>query len=150
MGPLCSSPESLPLDKQTDLVPEALGERQEARIVDFRELLTYYDTVRPHRALGRRTPMEAFGARTKATPRRAGLTIPTPYRVRRDKIDKAGRVTLRYHSTLLHIGFGRAHSGTRVLLLVADRDVRVITEDGELLQHLTIDPTKNYQPHGRP
>jgi hypothetical protein len=37
-----------------------------------------------------------------------------------------------------------------VLLLVADRDVRVITEDGELLQHLTIDPTTNYQPHGRP
>ena len=110
----------------------------------------YYNTVRPHRALGRRTPAEAFAARTKATPRRTGITIPTHYRVRRDKIDKAGRVTLRYHSKLLHIGIGRAHIGTRVLLLVADRDVRVITETGELLQHLTIDPTKNYQPHGRP
>ena len=110
----------------------------------------YYNTVRPHRALGRRTPAEAFAARTKATPRRTGITIPTHYRVRRDKIDKAGRVTLRYHSKLLHIGIGRAHIGTRVLLLVADRDVHVITETGELLQHLTIDPTKNYQPHGRP
>jgi transposase InsO family protein len=110
---------------------------------------SYYNTIRPHRALGRRTPTEAFAARTKATPRRARLTIPTHYRVRRDKIDKTGRVTLRYHSKLLHIGVGRAHTGTRVLLLVADRDVRVITQDGQLLQHLTIDPTKNYQPHGQ-
>jgi transposase InsO family protein len=119
----------------------------QAQLDQFR---AYYNTVRPHRALGRRTPAEAFAARTKATPRRTGITIPTHYRVRRDKVDKAGRVTLRYHSKLLHIGIGRAHIGTRVLLLVADRDVRVITETGELLQHLTIDPTKNYQPHGRP
>ncbi len=37
---------------------------------------TYYNTVRPHRALGRRTPAEAFAARTKATPRRAAITVP--------------------------------------------------------------------------
>jgi transposase InsO family protein len=110
---------------------------------------SYYNTVRPHRALGRRTPTEAFTARTRARPRRAGLSIPAHHRVRRDKIDKAGRVSLRYHSKLVHIGIGRAHAGTRVLLLVADRDVRVITEEGELLQHLTIDPTKNYQPQRR-
>ena len=85
-------------------------------------------------------------ARTRATTRRAGITIPTHCRVRRDKIDKAGHVTLRYHSRLLHIGVGRDHTGTRVLLLIADRDVRVITEHGELLQQLTIDPTKNYNP----
>jgi hypothetical protein len=65
-------------------------------------------------------------------------------------VDKAGRVTLRYRSKLLHVGVGRAHIGTRVLLLVANRDVRVITEDGELLQQLTIDPSKDYQRHGRP
>jgi transposase InsO family protein len=110
----------------------------------------YYNTVRPHRALGRRTPAEAFAARTKATPNRPRLRVPAHYRVRRDKVDKAGRVTLRYRSKLLHVGVGRTHIGTRVLLLVADRDVRVITEDGELLQQLTIDPTKDYQRHGRP
>jgi hypothetical protein len=58
-------------------------------------------------------------------------------------------VTLRYRSRLLHIGVGRAHSGTRILLLVADLDVRIITDDGELLRHLTIDPTKDYQPRGK-
>ncbi len=36
-----------------------------------------------------------------------------------------------------------------MLLLVHDLDVRVITEEGELLRHLTIDATKDYQPHGR-
>jgi hypothetical protein len=43
-------------------------------------------------------------------------------------------VTLRYRSKLLHIGVGRVHAGVRVLLLVNDLGVRVITEDGELLR----------------
>jgi transposase InsO family protein len=106
----------------------------------------YYNNVRPHRALARRTPAQAFNARTKATPRRAGLTIPVHYRVRRDRIDKTGKVTLRYRSRLIHIGVGRAHAGTRVLLLVADQHVRVITDNGEPLRELTIDPNRNNQP----
>jgi transposase InsO family protein len=106
----------------------------------------YYNNIRPHRALARRTPAQAFNARTKATPRRAGLTIPVHYRVRRDRIDKTGKVTLRYRSRLIHIGVGRAHAGTRVLLLVADQHVRVITDNGEPLRELTIDPNRNNQP----
>jgi transposase InsO family protein len=111
---------------------------------------TYYNTVRPHRALGRRTPTEAFAARTKATPRRRGLVVPPEHRVRRDRIDKTGKVTLRYRSKLLHLGIGRRYAGTRVMLLVADRDVRVINDDGELLAELKIDPTKTYQTQKRP
>ncbi len=110
---------------------------------------TYYNGVRPHRAIGRRTPAEAFGARTKAVPRLPPLVVEGHHRVRHDRVDKTGTVTLRYRSKLLHIGVGRAHAGTRVLLLVADLDVRIIT-DGELLRHLTLDPTKDYQPRGRP
>jgi hypothetical protein len=41
-----------------------------------------------------------------------------------------------------HIGIGRAHKHTRVLVLVADLDVRILTLDGELLRALTLD----YQP----
>ena len=106
----------------------------------------YYNHERPHRGVGRQTPAEAFGARTKATPKGKPVTVEGHHRVRRDRIDKAGRVTLRYLSRLLHIGIGRAHAGTRVLLLVHDLDVRVMTEDGQLLRHLTIDPTRNHQP----
>jgi transposase InsO family protein len=111
---------------------------------------TYYNTVRPHRALNRRTPAEAFAARTKATPRRAGITVPAEHRVRRDRIDTGGKVTLRYHSRLVHLGIGRRYRGTHVLLLVADRDVRVINHDGDLLAEFTIEPTKTYQTQKRP
>ena len=111
---------------------------------------TYYNTVRPHRAVGRRTPAQAFAARTKAVPKNPPITAEGHHRVRQDRIDKSGCVTLRYRSKLLHIGVGRIHAGLRVLLLVNDLDVRVITEDGELLRQLTLDPTKTYQPTGRP
>ena len=126
--------------------PETLGELQ-AQLDRF---AAYYNDVRPHRALGRRTPAQAFAARTKATPKNPPVIVEGHHRVRRDRIDKSGCVTLRYRSTLLHIGVGRVYAGVTVLLLVHDLDVRVITEDGELLRHLTIDPTKTYQPTGRP
>jgi hypothetical protein len=60
----------------------------------------------------------------------------------------SGRVTLRHNSRLHHIGLGNAHNGTAVLILVADRHVRVITTTGELLRELTLDPTRDYQPRG--
>jgi hypothetical protein len=70
--------------------------------------------------------------------------------VRRDRIDKTGKVTLRHRSKLLQLGIGRRHAGTHVMLLVADRNVRVINNDGELLAEFTIDPTKIYQPQKQP
>jgi transposase InsO family protein len=103
-----------------------------------------YNEARPHRALGRRTPREVFDAKIKARP---PMQVPdTHFRVRHDKVDKTGCVTLRHESRLLHIGIGRAHKGERVLLLVAGRDVRVVSENGELIRRLTIDPTRDYQP----
>ena len=76
--------------------------------------------------------------------------MPSEHRVRRDRVDNAGKVTLRYRSTLLHLGIGRRYAGTRVVLVVAVRDVRVINNDGELLAQFTIDPTKTYQTQTRP
>lgn len=119
----------------------------QAQLDDFRR---YYNTTRPHRSLDRRTPAQAFIARTKATPRRHGITVPAQHRVRRDRIDADGKVTLRYRSKLRHLGIGRRYAGTRVMLLVADQDVRVINNDGELIATFTIDPTKQYQIKNRP
>lgn len=105
-----------------------------------------YNDARPHRALARRTPREVFDTKIKAHP---ANTVPdTHLRVRHDRVDKAGCVTLRYQSRLRHIHVGRAHKGQRILMLVADRDVRIVNEDGELLRHLHIDPTRDYQPRG--
>jgi transposase InsO family protein len=109
----------------------------------------YYNEARPHRAIGRRTPAEAFVARPRATPRLPGFVVPAHFRVRKDKVDMTGTITLRHNSRLRHIGLGRRLIGTRVLVLVADLDVRVLSEDGELTRRLTLDPTRDYQPHGR-
>jgi len=87
---------------------------------DLDRFTSHYNTARPHRALGRHTPIEAYNARTKAAPTIAGTAL-THHRVRRDRVDTTGKVTLRYKSRLLHLGIGRAHAGTPVLLLVADR-----------------------------
>ena len=105
----------------------------------------YYNTIRPHRSLGRRTPAVAFAARPKAGPPSSGPTIPDHFRVRHDKIDPSGVITLRHNSRLHHIGLGRRHAGQRVLVLVHDLEIRVLTADGELLRALTLDPTRDYQ-----
>jgi transposase InsO family protein len=106
----------------------------------------YYNTRRPHRALNRRTPHDAFNARPKATPTGSVSDLPSHYRVRHDKIDTSGVITLRHNSRLHHIGLGRRHAGTHVLVLVYELHIRVLTEDGELLRELTLDPTRDYQP----
>ncbi len=109
----------------------------------FRE---YYNNKRPHRALNRQTPLAVFNSLIKAHPTQQPAA--PDHRVRRDKIDAFGRVTLRYLGRLRHIPVGNAHRNRKVRLLVAGPDVRIITDDGELLRALTIDPNRNYQPLG--
>ncbi len=106
----------------------------------------YYNTRRPHRALNGNTPLQAHSTRTKTRP--ASQTGPaTHFRVRKDKLDKTGRVTLRHNSRLHHIVIGRAHKNRPIKLPIADRDIRIIdNQTGELLRHLTPDPTHDYQP----
>jgi transposase InsO family protein len=104
----------------------------------------YYNESRPHRALDGRTPAQAFTARVKAGP--AAELASVQYRVRHDRIDKTGTVTLRYRSRLRHLRVGAAHRNKLVHIFVAGAQVRIVTEDGELLRALTIDPTRDYQP----
>ena len=111
----------------------------------------YYNTCRPHRAISRRTPVQACTARIKATPAGPRLPIPPHCRVRHDIIDTTGTVTLRHGGRLYHIGIGRTHAGTRILLLAHDLKIRIIdAATGELLRDLTLDPGRNYQPTRRP
>ena len=121
--------------------PGTIAELQ-AQLDTFRG---YYNDTRPHRALRRRTPRAVYDDRPKARPRTEPLD-DAHYRVRHDTIDRYGKLTLRHSSRLHHIGIGRRHAGTKVLVLVKDLHVRIATTDGELLRELTLDPTRDYQP----
>jgi transposase InsO family protein len=110
--------------------------------------VTYYNEVRPHRAKDRKTPKAAFESRDKARPIERDVGRTRELRVRHDKVDGHGVVTIRYKSKLHHIGLGRALAGTRVILLVAGRNIRIVTAQGELLRSFELDPSRNYQPQG--
>jgi transposase InsO family protein len=104
---------------------------------------SYYNTTRPHRSLDRRTPAEAYAARSKATP--AGTD--GHWRIREDRIDTNGTITLRINSRMHHIGIGRDHKHEPVKILIHDQDIRILNPaTGELLRELTLDPTRDYQP----
>ena len=109
-----------------------------------------YNHQRPHKSLPHRaTPATAYTARPKAAP--GDRAADTHNRVRTDRLDANGTVTLRHGGKLYHIGIGRTHARTHVLLLIQDLHIRVINAaTGELLRELTLDPTRNYQPTGRP
>jgi len=110
--------------------------------------VAYYNDVRPHQSIGRKTPRTIFQARDKARPSGPKIRVGAGVRVRRDRIDKGGKLTLRHGTRLHHIGVGHVHKGKRVTMLVNGLDVRVISLDGELLRHLQLDPTRDYQPQG--
>ncbi|HLD77518.1 MAG TPA: IS481 family transposase [archaeon] len=111
----------------------------QAQLDTFR---SYYDQRRPHRALSGRTPLAAFHARIKARPAEGGAI--TRFRVRHDRVDVSGRVTLRHRSILRHIYIGRAHSRAPIRLLIAGDQVRIIKEDGSLLRELKLDADSRY------
>ena len=110
----------------------------------------YYNTRRPHRSLPHRaTPATAYTARPKALP--GDRTTDTHDRVRTDTTGANGTVTLRHAGRLYHIGIGRTHARTHVLLLIRDLHIRIINAaTGELLRDLQLDPTRNYQPTAKP
>jgi transposase InsO family protein len=103
-----------------------------------------YNEERPHTARDC-FPMVAWRAMDKATIQLGGQPLLAHTKVRRDVVDKTGCFTLRYRSRLHHVGVGRAHTGQRVLILMADLDVRVIDANGELLRHFELDPSVDYQ-----
>ncbi|HWM01797.1 MAG TPA: IS481 family transposase [Actinophytocola sp.] len=127
--------------------PSTIAELQ--RLLDI--FTDEYNHRRPHRSLPHRaTPATLYDSMPKALP--GATTDPeTHERVRHDRVDKAGSVTLRHNSRLHHIGVGRTYAGTCVILLIQDLEIRVVNAvTGELLRELILDPSRDYQPTGAP
>jgi len=127
--------------------PSTLDQLQ-ALIEDF---VDQYNHHRPHRSLPHRaTPAARYDTMPKAMPANT-RDLDTHDRIRHDKVNKTGSVTLRYNGRLHHIGIGRTHAGTCVIQLIQDLHVRVINAiTGELLRDLTLNPHTDYQPTGTP
>jgi transposase InsO family protein len=126
--------------------PNTLAELQ-TLLDKFRDI---YNQQRPHRALPHRaTPHTIYHARPKATP--TNRDADPHYRVRHDRIDNTDTITLRVNGRLHHIGIGRTHARTHVIILADDHHLRIVhAATGELLRELTIDPARDYQPTGKP
>jgi transposase InsO family protein len=123
---------------------------QPTTIIELQTLLDAfvdeYNNRRPHRSLPHQaTPAALFDTMPKGLPGNSRDT-DTHDRVRHDRIDKTGCVTLRVNGKLHHIGVGRTHAQTHVILLIQDLNVRIVNAiTGELLRDLQIDPTRDYQ-----
>jgi|SRR6478609_2262362 transposase InsO family protein len=124
---------------------------QPASLADLQTLLEEfadaYNTRRPHRSLPRQaTPAAIYTTLPKALPG-PSRDPDTHDRVRHDIVDQSGVVTLRHAGKLHHIGIGRTHTRTHVILLIQDLHIRVVhATTGELLRDLTLDPARDYQP----
>ncbi len=106
------------------------------------EFLGHYNTARPHRALAGATPLEVWGASQPATP---GAPIPTLPTARLLSVDTHGRISLGRYV----IQIGTPLAGRQVLVLVRGHNVSIF-EGGKLVHRLHLDPTRRYQPNGKP
>lgn len=117
--------------------PRTIDELQQ-QLDTFRD---YYNHVRPHRALGRRTPHSAYTLIPKAEPSGAPGAI---WKVRYDIVNQ-GKITLRYGNKMLHLGLGRAHERTDVIALIKNDHATVIDAHGTVLGEYKLDPKPRYQ-----
>jgi transposase InsO family protein len=116
--------------------------KQLQRAID--RFLTYYNEVRPHRGVGRKTPISVYRAREKARPSPPTVRL-NGRRLRFDKVDSGGTVTIRHRGKIHHIGIGRPYAGWRVVMLVDGLNIEVVALDGSPLRTLVLDPTIDYQ-----
>jgi transposase InsO family protein len=103
----------------------------------------YYNEQRPHRSLQRTTPGHAYRTTPKALP--ASARPQQHYRLRYDRLDSTGAMTLRRAGRMHHLGTGRPNARKQVLALADDTHVTVIElETGEILSTHLIQPHKSY------
>ena len=107
------------------------------------EFRDYYNTTRPHRALGRHTPHHSYTTGTKASPN----DKPTQeWRTRKDIVWDNGKVTVRYAGKLFHLGIGRAFKKQKILMVIADNHITTsLAATGEIITEHYIDTARDYQ-----
>jgi transposase InsO family protein len=107
------------------------------------DFVAYYNAERPHRGIGRITPLE----RWKATPAAVslGVALPGPGKRVSAVVDGTGRLQVR--PWIIHVGV--AHAGCSARVMVDDTHAAVFI-DNLLVRHFELDQSRTYQPSGLP
>lgn len=104
--------------------------------------LAYYNHQRPHRALDGATPADRWAT---SPPDQPGPPITEPQRAELRRVSPDGRLT--WHRAAIPVG--NRYAGQQLLVIGRTDHVAIFSEHG-LVRRLTIDPTREYQPTGRP
>lgn len=105
--------------------------------------IAYYNAHRPHRGIGRVTPLERWSATPKTI--NAGLALPAPQRTSTAVVDHRGQLQVR--PWVIHVGVD--HAGRTAHLMIDDTHAAVFIAR-RLVRHLELDHTRRYQPSGLP
>lgn len=99
---------------------------------------------RPRPSAGRcraSTKPGAVQAGIKALP--AASKLEGHYRIRYDRVDTDGHVSIRRAGRMHHLGIGRRHARALIFALIDETAVTVVQiETGEVLSKHAIDPTR--------
>jgi transposase InsO family protein len=105
--------------------------------------IAIYNYERPHRGIGRTTPIERWSATPKAI--NFGLALPAPQRTPTAAVNQHGLV--RVAPWIIHVGVDHIGRTARVML---DDTHAAVFIDGRLVRHLELDHSRPYQPSGLP
>jgi transposase InsO family protein len=121
-----------------------LADSLEALQAQLDRFIDYYNNQRPHRGIGRITPTE----RWKQTPPAINLAtaIAGPARRSDGTVDNG---CAKIDGQRYRIHLGRRYDGQPFAVYHDDTHAAVYV-DGLLLRALTLDPSRSYQPSGRP
>jgi transposase InsO family protein len=111
----------------------------QANLETFRD---YYNRVRPHRGITRRTPWDRWTATTRAIA--APTQLPPPQHRATNLVNPNGTITCGTWT----IGIGTRHAGKHADLVI-DGLFAAVFIDGQLHHTLTIDPARRHQPRPR-
>jgi len=113
---------------------------------DLAVFAEHYNTHRPHRALGGRTPTTVFDATVKARP--AGRPLTSTIQTYRSHVSTGGTVTVSGPpdavADQLRVHVGARYQQLPVTVLQDGRHVAIFTGN-TLIRALEVDPTKIYQ-----
>jgi transposase InsO family protein len=105
------------------------------------EFLVFYNTERPHRALGGQTPLERWSAKTPAGP---AEPIPAPPNATLHHAGRAGTINWSHYQ----IGVGALYRSQALLVIARDDDLAVFGPRG-LIRRFRLDRSRHYQPTGK-